>query len=65
MIRVIKFVFDTEKHSLRIKPIQCDKPELKGISDSEFAGDRDTRISVYGYVIYYSGAPISCKSKAG
>ena len=65
MIRVIKFVFDTEKHSLRVKPIQCDKPELKGISDSEFAGDRDTRISVYGYVIYYSGAPISWKSKAG
>ena len=51
-------MFDTEKHALRIKPIQCDKQELRGVSDSEFAGDRNTRISVYGYVIYYSGAPI-------
>ncbi|MCU9931140.1 Ty1/Copia family ribonuclease HI, partial [Escherichia coli] len=29
------------------------------------AGDRETRISVYGYVIYYCGAPISWKFKSG
>jgi hypothetical protein len=38
---------------------------LKGFSDSEFAGDRNNRISVYGYVVYYCGAPISWKSKSG
>ena len=38
---------------------------LRGISDSEFAGDRETRKSVYGYVTYYCGAPISWKSKSG
>jgi hypothetical protein len=31
---------------------------LEGISDSEYAGDPDTRISVYGYVLAW-------KSKAG
>jgi hypothetical protein len=38
---------------------------LEGISDSDFAGDPDTRISVYGYVLYFCGAPIAWKSKAG
>jgi hypothetical protein len=38
---------------------------LKAVSDSEYAGIRDTRISVYGYVVYYCGAPISWKSKSG
>jgi hypothetical protein len=30
-----------------------------------YAGDPDTRISVYGYVLYLFGAPIARKSKAG
>jgi hypothetical protein len=38
---------------------------LVGISDSEYAGDPDTRISVYGYVLYFCGTPIACKSEAG
>jgi hypothetical protein len=38
---------------------------LKGVSDSEYAGDKDTRISVYGYILYFCGAPIAWKSKAG
>jgi hypothetical protein len=38
---------------------------FEGIADSEYAGDPDTRISVYGYVLYLCGAPIAWKSKAG
>jgi hypothetical protein len=38
---------------------------LEGISDSEYAGDTDTRLSVYGYIIYFCGAPIAWKSKSG
>jgi hypothetical protein len=38
---------------------------LEGISDIEYAGDPDTRIKVYGYVLYFCGAPIAWKSKAG
>jgi hypothetical protein len=66
MIRVIKFVFDTKDYALKLKPKMINRKfELKGVSDSEYAGDRDTRISVYGYVVYFCGAPISWKSKAG
>jgi hypothetical protein len=38
---------------------------LEGISDSEYAADPYTRISVYGYVLYFCGAPIAWKAKAG
>jgi hypothetical protein len=66
MLRTIKFVLDTKMYSLKMKPSMTNgKHTLKGISDSEFAGDRETRKSVYGYVTYYCGAPISWKSKSG
>ncbi len=67
MIRVIKYVFDTKMYALRLQPkiLNEDKSyELEGISDSEFAGDRDKRISVFGYITYFCGAPISWKSKS-
>jgi hypothetical protein len=67
MMRIIKFVLDTSLYALRLQPngIGSGKVTLRGISDSEFAGDRETRKSVYGYVTYYCGAPISWKSKSG
>jgi hypothetical protein len=33
-------------------------------TDSEYAGDKDTRISVGGYIIFLLGVPILWKSKA-
>jgi hypothetical protein len=69
MIRVIKYVFDTKKFALRIHPVVDHSSKqmfyLEGISDSEFAGDKDTRASVYGYIMYFCGAPVSWKSKSG
>jgi hypothetical protein len=66
MMRIVKYVLDTKKHSLKLRPFLInDCAHLRGISDSEFAGDRETRKSVYGYVTYYCGAPISWKSKTG
>jgi hypothetical protein len=38
---------------------------LEGISDSSFAEDKDTTISVYGFVVYFCGAPVATKSKLG
>jgi hypothetical protein len=32
--------------------------------DSDYAGDKQTRTSVFGYIIYFCGAPIAWKSKA-
>ncbi|HSN67552.1 MAG TPA: Ty1/Copia family ribonuclease HI [Fusibacter sp.] len=65
LLRAIKYVLDTENYGLRIKP-KVDKGfYLEGISDSEYAGDSDTQISVYGYVLYFCGCPIAWKSKSG
>ena len=66
LLRTIKYVMDTEHLGLLLQPkLNKDGFYLEGISDSEYAGDPDTRISVYGYVLYFCGAPISWKSKAG
>jgi hypothetical protein len=55
LLRCIKYVMEDNLEGFN----------LEGISDSEYAGDPETRISVYGYVLYFCGAPISWKSKAG
>jgi hypothetical protein len=55
MMRIIKYVFDIKRYSLKLKPHRK-IATLKGISDSVFAGDRETRKSVYGYVVYYCRA---------
>ena len=36
---------------------------LKVQSDSDFASDKETRISVFGYIIYFCGIPIAWRSK--
>lgn len=75
MMRTIKYVLDTKDIGLKIHPTSWNKElctfnnetpfVLEGVVDSEYAGDRDTRISVFGYVIYLNNAPISWKSKSG
>ena len=65
LIRTIKYVLDTKMYALRIKPnLKKGMFHLEGFLDSDFAGDRETRFSVHGYIIYFCGAPISWKSKA-
>ena len=36
---------------------------LKALSDSDFASDKETRLSVFGYNIYFCGIPIAWRSK--
>ena len=36
---------------------------LKALSDSDFASDKETRINVFGYIIYFCGIPIAWRSK--
>jgi hypothetical protein len=55
-----------EDYGLKMKPVKTKEMfTLERISESEYAVDTDTRISVYGYIIYFCGAPISWKSKYG
>jgi hypothetical protein len=42
----------------------ADLTELEGISDSEYIADQETRVSVFGWNLYFYGAFIAWKSKA-
>jgi hypothetical protein len=66
LLRTVMYVMDTENLGLLLQPkLNQDGFNLEGISDSEYTGDPDTRISVYGYVLYCCGAPIGWKSISG
>ena len=65
MYRVINFVLETKILGLRRVPILKDGIwKLEALSDSDFANDKDTRYSIYGYIIYFSGIPVAWKSKS-
>ena len=38
--------------------------QLEALSDSDFANDKETRISVDGYIVFFCGVPIAWKSKS-
>ena len=68
LYRVIKFVLDTRHWSLRYKLSEDNRKmmtwDFKAYSDSDFAGDKDTRLSVCGYGIYLFNCLVSWKSRA-
>ena len=64
MYKFIRFVLSTKDYGLRFKLIKSiRKSVLKAESDSDFASDKETRLSIYGYVIYFCGIPIAWRSK--
>ena len=64
LYRVIRFVEQTKDRRLVLEPnVEELTWELKGYSDSDFAGDTETRRSVSGFVIYLCGAVIAWRSK--
>ena len=66
MLRVIKYTIDTKDMALKMKPVEEESDGSWTIvvySDSDFAGDKETRVSIAGFVIYLMGVPISWKSK--
>ena len=36
---------------------------LKALSESDFVSDKETKISVFGYIIYFVGIPVPSRSK--
>lgn len=66
MYRVIKYVLDTRSKGLRIEPTFGDSGpwDLVCFSDSDYAGDPESRRSVSGFILYVKGVPISWRSKA-
>ena len=65
MYRVINFVLEMKTLGLRMVPVFKDGIwKLEELSDRDFANDKDTRYSVYGYITYFCGIPVSGKSKS-
>jgi hypothetical protein len=66
MLRVLKYVMDTKNLALKIQPEMGEENvwTLIAFCDSDFASDRETRISITGFILYLLGVPISWKSKA-
>ena len=64
--RVLKFTIDTQHYGLKMEPTPFVENKVWNImlySDSDWAGDKDTRISVTGYIIFLQNVPICWKSK--
>lgn len=64
MYRAIKYAYDTRQVSLSLSPKYEGTWKISGKSDSDYAGDKNTRQSVSGYVVYLNGALIAWKSKS-
>ena len=64
MYKVIRHVLSTKRYGLKFE-LRKDiiKWSLKAPSDSDFASDKETRISVIGYIIYFCGIPIAWRGK--
>ena len=64
MYKGIMFVLSTKDYGQKFKLIKSiRKWVLKALSESDFASDKETRISVYGYAIYFCGIPTAWRSK--
>ena len=60
MLRVAKFVMDTEHLGLRVQPDTSDLTNWKLMmySDSDWAGDKQTRRSITGFILFLMGVPV-------
>jgi hypothetical protein len=63
--RVLKFVLQTRSYGLYVEPEgdPMKKWEMLIYTDSDWAGDKDSRKSVTGYILYLMNVPILWKSR--
>lgn len=66
MLKIIKYVVETKTRKLKLQPEVIKQGEwyLKAFSDSDYSGDKDTRKSVSGFMIYLMGAPVAWRSRS-
>ena len=64
LMRVVKYVSETENIGLKIKPNIVEPWKIEVFADSDFCGDRNTRKSVTGYVVFVNDVAVSWKSKS-
>jgi hypothetical protein len=66
LYRLIKYVLDTKNQGLLMSPLEPEENStwiMSAYCDSDYAGDKDGRKSVSGFVIYIQGCLISWKSR--
>ena len=63
LYRIIIYVLSTKRHGLKFLPHWHRTWELVAYSDSDYASDKETRRSVYGFFVYSCGIPNAWKSK--
>ena len=64
MYKLIIFVLCTNDFGLKFKLMKnMKKWALKALSDSDFVSDKETRIRIFGYIIYFGGIAIAWRSK--
>ena len=64
MYKLIRFVLSTKEYGPKFELMKdMKKWPLKALSDSDFPSGKGTRISVFGYIIYFCGIPIAWRSK--
>ena len=64
---MIKFVLDTKEYGLKIKPVIDKADEAWSVTmftNSDYAGDVKTCVSVMGFCILLLGIPVSWQSKS-
>jgi hypothetical protein len=64
MLRVVKFVPDTQQFLPQTTKSKYQKLESTGICSNDWAEETKTRISVTGFIVYLMGVPACCRSKA-
>ena len=67
MLRTVKFVLDTQTKTLRFKLTENEKYnelwQVYGYCDSNYAIDKETRVSVSGFCVFVMGGLVSWKSQ--
>ena len=63
-VQTDRFVQSTKDYGLKFELMEdIKKWALKALSDSDFASDKERRISIFGYIIYFCGILITWRSK--
>ena len=62
MLHMLKCMLKMRTYGLKFLPLNGEIWKLEGISDVNLASDKETHISVTGYVIYFMAIPFVCQS---